>query len=54
MHPRQGHPSKDVADVRPAGRLDRSRAAWVLGIAGFLLARDAAVRLGLFDTWLRW
>ncbi|MGW4500160.1 GAP family protein [Micromonospora sp. NPDC004336] len=26
---------------------------WIFGIAGFLLARDAAVRLGLFDTWIR-
>ncbi|MFI5839301.1 GAP family protein [Catenuloplanes sp. NPDC051500] len=26
---------------------------WVLGIAGFLLARDAAFRLGLFDRWIR-
>ncbi|MDP9796673.1 hypothetical protein J2S43_005185 [Catenuloplanes nepalensis] len=29
-----------------------STLGWVLGIAGFLLARDALLRLGLFDQWI--
>ncbi|NJP30509.1 GAP family protein [Micromonospora thermarum] len=31
-------------------RTSGSTLGWVLGIAGFLIARDAAVRLGLFDA----
>ncbi|MGS2617246.1 GAP family protein [Micromonospora sp. LZ34] len=31
-------------------RTSGSALGWVLGIAGFLLARDAAFRLGLFDA----
>jgi hypothetical protein len=34
-------------------RTSGSALGWVLGIAGFLLARDAAVRLGLFDAFNR-
>ncbi|MEV5763511.1 GAP family protein [Micromonospora sp. NPDC052213] len=34
-------------------RTSGSMLGWVLGIAGFLLARDAAARLELLGTWIR-
>jgi hypothetical protein len=49
-----GHRAEPLLE-RVSGWLTRHTAGalgWVVGIAGFLLARDAVFRLGLFDQWI--